>query len=78
MPDGSFLFLSENIPYQYAQTGRAFAMDVQTPYTYWELGRPSGAGNKGGVIPFEVFFGETSKCYHPNAQAAIQGCRVDA
>lgn len=72
IPDGQFLFLSEDVPYQYSQTGKAFALDVQTPYTYWELGRTSR------TIPFDVFFTETLKCYHPISQAAIQGARVDA
>lgn len=70
--DGTFIFLTEDIPYQYSQTGRAFGLDVQTPYTYWELGRTSR------TIPFDVFFTETLKCYHPLTQAAIVGARVDA
>jgi len=72
MPDGKFIFLSEDVPYQYSQTGKSFAMDVQTPYTYWELGRTTRN------IPFDVFFSEVLKCYHPGAQAAISGVRVDA
>lgn len=74
MADGTFLFLCEQMPpsYRYARTGIAFALDVQTPYTYWELGRTQRS------IPFDVFFGETLKCYHPLAQAAIVGARVDA
>lgn len=73
-PDGTFLFLTEQMPpsYRYSRTGNAFGLDVQTPYTYWELGRTKRS------IPFDVFFGETLKCYHPLAQAAIQGARVDA
>ena len=71
-PDGSFLFVSERIPYQYSREGRGFALDVQTPYTYLELGRTARS------FPFDVFFGETLKCYHPSAQAWIGGCRVDA
>lgn len=75
MPDGTFLFLSENIPnqtYPYSRTAKAFALDVQTPYTYFELGRTQRS------FPYDVFLGETLKCYWPNAQAAIVGARVDS
>ncbi len=75
MPDGTFLFLSENIPnqtYPYSRTSKAFALDVQTPYTYFELGRTSR------TFPYDVFLGETLKCYYPSAQAAIVGARVDS
>lgn len=72
MPDGSFLFVSERIPYQYSREARGFALDVQTPYTYLELGRTQRS------FPFDVFLGETLKCYHPLAQAYISGARVDA
>lgn len=74
MPDGTFNFVVEQMPpsYRYSRTGNAFALDVQTPYTYWELGRTQRS------IPFDVFFGETLKCYHPLAQSSIQGARVDA
>jgi hypothetical protein len=75
MPDGSFLFLSENIPnqtYPYSRTAKAFALDVQTPYTYFELGRTQRS------FPYDVFLGETLKCYWPSAQAAIVGARVDS
>jgi hypothetical protein len=74
IPDGTFLFVTENMPpsYKYSRTGKVFALDVQTPYTYWELGRTARS------IPFDVFFGETLKCYYPTAQGAICGARVDA
>ena len=72
IPDGTYLFLSENVPYQYSGIGKSFGLSVQTPYTYWELGRTDRS------IPFDIFFGEVSECYHPNAQAAIVGARVDA
>ena len=71
MPDGSFLFLSEKIPYQYSREGRGFALDVQTPYTYFELGRTDRS------FPFSVFNIQTLKCNHPTAQAYIAGARVD-
>lgn len=75
MPDGSYLFLSENLPpetYPYSQVAKTFALDVQTPYTYLELGRTQRS------FPYDVFLGETLKCYHPLAQAAIVGARMDS
>lgn len=69
--DGTFLFLSETVPYQYSREARGFALDVQTPYTYFELGRTTR------TFPFDIFFTETLKCYIPPAQAAIQGARVE-
>ena len=59
-----------NIPYAYARKGKAFALDVQVPYTYFELGRAQVS------FPFTVFNLQTLKCYHPLAQAAISGIRV--
>jgi hypothetical protein len=70
MPDGTFMFLTERVPYQYSREARGFALDVLTPYTYFELARNTR------VFPFSTFFTETLKCYHPLAQAAIQGVRV--
>jgi hypothetical protein len=70
MPDGTFLFLSERIPYQYSREARGFALDVQTPYTYFELARSDRS------FPFSTFWTETLKCYHPIAQSAIVGARV--
>jgi hypothetical protein len=70
-PDGSFLFLSERIPYPYSREPRGFALDVLTPYTYFELGRTTLS------FPFSIFDEQTLKCYHPLAQASIQGARVD-
>lgn len=75
MPDGTFEFVSENIPpetYPYARTGKVFGLDVQTPYTYLELGRTDRS------FPYDVFLGETLKCYNPLMQAAICGVRVDS
>ena len=72
MPDGTFLFLNERIPYAYSREARGFALDIATPYTYFELGRTNRS------FPFSLFFIETMKCYHPFAQAIIQGARVDA
>jgi hypothetical protein len=70
MPDGTFLFLTERVPYQYSREARGFALDVITPYTYFELARSTR------TFPFSTFFTETMKCYHPLAQASIVGARV--
>jgi hypothetical protein len=70
MPDGTFLFLTERVPYQYSREARGFALDVLTPYTYFELARSTR------TFPFSTFFTETLKCYHPAAQASIVGARV--
>ena len=70
MEPGTFLFLSERIPYQYSKEARGFALDVLTPYTYFEIARTQRS------FPFSTFFNETLKCYHPAAQATIQGARV--
>ena len=75
MPDGTFEFLSENIPpetYPYSRITKSFALDVQTPYSYLPLGRTDRS------FPFDVFLGETLKCYYPSAQSAIVGVRVDS
>ena len=70
MPDGTFLFLSEKIPYQYAREARAWALDVQLPYTYFDLARTTVA------FPFSILQIEALKCYHPSAQGCIVGVRV--
>jgi len=70
VPDGTFLFLTERVPYQYSREARGFALDVLTPYTYFELGRVQRS------FPFSVFFTQTLKCYHPLAQCAIVGANV--
>ena len=75
MPDGTFLFLSEDVPPEtlpYSRTGKTFGLDIQTPYTYFELGRTDRS------FPYDVFYTETLKCYWPNVQAAITGARVDS
>jgi hypothetical protein len=72
MPDGMFLFLAERIPYPYSREGRGFALDVQTPYTYFPLARTDRS------FPFSVFLTETLKCYMPAAQAALVCFDVNA
>jgi hypothetical protein len=69
-PDGKFLFLTERVPYQYSRESRGFALDVLTPYTYFELARATRS------FPFSTFFTETLKSYHPLAQSSISGARV--
>ena len=71
MTDGTYLFLTERIPYLYSREARGFALDVQTPYTYFELGRTDRS------FPFSLFFTETLKCYHPLVQCVITGVRVE-
>lgn len=74
IPDGTLLFLSEDIPsqtYRYSRKGKAFSLEVLAPYTYWELARTQLS------IPFAILWSETLKCHHPQAQVAIQGARVD-
>lgn len=71
MPDGTFMFMTERVPYQYSREARGFALDVLTPYTYFELARATRS------FPFSTFFTETLKCYHPLAQACISGARVE-
>jgi hypothetical protein len=75
MPDGTFLFLAEDVPpetYPYARQAKLFELDVMTPYTYLELGRATRS------FPYDVFVGETLKCYYPDATSSIVGARVDS
>lgn len=74
-PDGTFLFLSEDIPPEtvpYAGVSKAFDLNIQTPYTYFELGRTNRS------FPYDVFYEETLRCFWPTAQSAIVGARVDS
>lgn len=75
MPDGTFLFVSEDVPPEtlpYSRVGKTFELDVPIPYTYFELGRTDRS------FPYDVFYNETLKCYWPTAQSAIVGVRVDS
>ena len=72
MEDGTILFLTEKVPYSYSKETRGFALDVQTPYTYFELARATR------TFPYSNFYTETLKCYHPPAQGAICGLRSAA
>ena len=71
MPDGTYLFMVERVPYQYSREARGFALDVLQPYTYFELARSAR------TIPFDIFFTQVLKCYHPLAQAALVGVRTE-
>ena len=71
MTDGTYLFLTERIPYQYSREARGFALDVQTPYTYFELARTDRS------FPVSTFYTECLKCYHPLANASIAGVKVE-
>lgn len=74
-PDGSYLFLAEDLPpetYPYTGVGKAFDLDVASPYTYFPLASTDRS------FPYSLFYNETLRCYWPNAQAAILGCRVDS
>lgn len=73
--DGTFLFIAEDIPaetYPYSGIGKAFDLDVATPYTYLPLGRTDRS------FPYSVFYNETLRCFWPNSQGAIVGARVDS
>ena len=69
MEDGTILMITEKVPYTYSKESRGFALDVQTPYTYFELARTTR------TFPYSNFFTETLKCYHPPVQASICGVR---
>ena len=70
MEDGTVIMLTRNVPYTYSKERRGFAIDCQTPYTYFELARSTR------TFPYSNFYTETLKCYHPPAQATIVGARV--
>lgn len=75
LTDGKLMFISEDIPaasYRYSRKGKAFSLDVLSPYTYFELARTALS------IPFSTFWSETLKCYHMSAQGSISGIRVDS
>jgi hypothetical protein len=72
MEDGTFLFITEKVPYTYSKESRGFAIDMQTPYTYFELAR------SGRSFPYSNFYTSTLKCYHPPVQASIVGVRTQA
>jgi hypothetical protein len=70
IPDGTFLFISEKIPYPTSRESVAFALDIQRPYSYFPLAPVDRR------YPFSLFFAQTLKCRHPYAQASIVGARV--
>jgi hypothetical protein len=70
MPDGAFKFLSESIPYPNARENRGFTLETLIPYTYFPLAQSSIN------YPFSMLVSETLECFHPSAQAAINGVDV--
>jgi len=74
MPDGTYLFFSENVPattVPYSRTGKIFERDVQQPYEYFPLGPTRRS------FPYDIWYEEVMLCYWPDAQAAITGVRMD-
>jgi hypothetical protein len=71
MPDGLYLFLTEQILYPVARETRGFLLEVLIPYTYF----PFGA--LGFNYPFGLIVQETLECFHPGAQAAVAGVNVN-
>jgi hypothetical protein len=70
MPDGTFTFLCESIPYPMSRESRGFARDTLIPYTYFPLAQT--AIN----YPFAVTLSEAVECFHPSAQSAVVGVNV--
>jgi len=71
MPDGTFLFLSENVPYPMAREARGLALDTLIPYTYFPLAAATTIN-----YPFAMLCSETPICFHPAGQAAIVGVSI--
>ena len=70
MPDGTFLFLCESIPYPMSRESRGFARDQLIPYTYFPLAQ---------VLinyPFAVTLSEAVECFHPSVQTALTSVKV--
>lgn len=72
MADGSYLFVSESVPYPYAREARGLALETLIPYTYFPLAQQDIS------YPFAMLLSETMECFHPGAQAAIAGVNVAA
>lgn len=73
MPDGTYLFISENVPtttVPYSRTGKIFERDVQQPYEYFPLGPTRRS------FPYDTWYEETIICAWPDVQAAITGVNV--
>lgn len=74
LPDGTFIFLSEDVPAEtlpYSRTGKIFELDTPIPYSYFPL------ASTDRNYPFDAYYNETLKCYYPSAQSAITCARVD-
>jgi hypothetical protein len=65
--DGTYLFLTESVPYPYAREARGLAIETLIPYTYFPLAQTDIS------YPFAMLVSETLECFHPGAQAALVG-----
>ncbi len=72
MYDGTYLFLSESIPYAMARESRGFARDVLIPWTYFPLAQTKIN------YPFAVTTSEVLECFHPSVQTAVVGVDVSS
>jgi hypothetical protein len=70
VPNGTFSFLSESIPYPNARQATAWELETLIPYTYFPLAALNPS------YPFMVLLSETLECYHPSAQAMVSGVDV--
>lgn len=70
MPDGSYKFITESITYPMARESRGFALEGLIPYTYFPLAQSDIS------YPFAMLCSETLECFHPGAQAAINGVDI--
>jgi hypothetical protein len=70
MPDGTFLFLCESIPYPMSREARGFALETLVPFTYFPLAQTTIA------YPFAITQTEVPECFHPSAQTALVGVDV--
>jgi hypothetical protein len=70
MPDGTFLFVTETIPYPMSREARGFCIETLIPYTYFPLAQTTL------VYPFAVTLSESLLCFHPSVQTAITGVDV--
>lgn len=70
LPDGTFLFVTETIPYPMSREARGWCIETLIPYTYFPLAQSTL------VYPFAVTLSESLLCFHPAVQTAITGVDV--
>ena len=70
MPNGTYLFLCESVPYPMSRESRGFARDTLIPYTYFPLAQTQIN------YPFAVTLSETLECFHPSPQTAVVGVNM--